>query len=165
MQSLQLSKVVISILLLLTYSFGFAHNLVLHCHDTVEENHTHSTHSTHSTHKHHQHIEGEEDNTEHDHISHSNHFDEGVYDFIICLVQETGGPESTCSIEHCFTINSNDFSLKNISKLQTVIVLYAVLNIEVQSNPISKYIKNIGRTYSSPLINDSPHRGPPFFSC
>ena len=57
MQSLQLSKVVISILLLLTYSFGFAHNLVPHCNDTVEENHTHSTHSTHSTHKHHQHIQ------------------------------------------------------------------------------------------------------------
>jgi hypothetical protein len=132
-------------MLLLTYSLGFAHNLEPHCSDSSEQNHTHAP-----THEHHQHMD---------------HYDGGVSDFLICLVQETGNPEPECSAEHFFTISSNDLFLRDVNKLQAVIVLSIVLNIEVKSTPISKYIKDIGKTYLSPLINDNPFRGPPVFSC
>ena len=154
---MQFYKIIISLLLLLTYSFGFAHNLVPHCSDFSTENHN-------NTHNHHSHTSGEEQNAEHNHITHNNHFDEGVYDYLVCLVHETETPESECSVEHCFTMNANDNSLKKLDKLQAII-LFAVFQPIVQDEAIESYFDNTEISYLSPPIEDSPHRGPPVLSC
>lgn len=154
---MRLSKIVISIMLLLTYSFGFAHNLVPHCNDSFEENHNHTP-----SHNHHNHSEGEEFDTEHSDIAHNDHFDGGVSDFLVCLVHESETPDEECSIEHCFTINPNNFSLKDISKIQTAIILFAVSQPIVQNEPIAYSSMGLEINYLSPPLEDSPHRGPPF---
>lgn len=154
---MQLSKIVISLILLLTYSFGFAHNLVPHCNDSGEENHNHTP-----SHNHHQHAEGEELDSDHSDITHNDHFDEGITDFITCLVNESESPEEECSVEHCFTFSINNFSLKDISKIQTTIVLFAVFQPIVQDESIAYSSTDVEINYLSPPLEDSPHRGPPF---
>jgi hypothetical protein len=154
---MQFYKIIISLLLLLTYSFGFAHNLVPHCNDSSEENHTHVP-----SHNHHQHFEGEEIDTEHSDIAHNNHFDGGVIDFITCLVHESETPGEECSVEHCFTFSTNNFSLKDISKIQTAIVLFTVFQPIVQNETILYSSADLEINYLSPPLEDSPHRGPPF---
>jgi len=150
-------KLIISIILLLTYSFGFAHNLVPHCNDSGEENHNHAP-----SHNHHYHAEGEAIDAEHSDIAHDDHFDEGINDFITCLVNESETPEEECSIEHCFIINSNSFSLKDINKIQVAIVLFTVTQPIVQNEPIAYSSTDLEINYLSPPLEDSPHRGPPF---
>ena len=150
-------KLIITILLLLTYSFGFAHNLVPHCNDFTEESHDHS-----SNHNHHFHSEGEELHDDHIDIAHDDHFDGGLFDFITCLVHESELPEDECSIEHCFIINSNSFSLKDINKIQVAIVLFTVTQPIVQNEPITYSSTDLEINYLPPPLEDSPHRGPPF---
>jgi hypothetical protein len=147
-------KPFISLLLLLTYSFGFAHNLVPHCTDFTNENHT-ASHNHHTT----------EADDEHSHITHNDHFDEGFYDYLVCLVHETETPESECSEEHCFTINNNPNFLKTANKLHTTIVLFAVFQPIVQNEPITYFSTDVEINYLSPPLEDPPHRGPPRFSC
>lgn len=153
-------KLIISLSLLLTYSFGFAHNLVPHCNDSFEENHNHTP-----NHNHHFHSEGEELETEHYDIAHNDHFDEGVSDFLVCLVHESETPDEECSIEHCFTVNFNEFSLKDFSKIQTAILFSTVLDLTVAYKLDSNYFEVVEEIHSTPLIENSPHRGPPIFSC
>ncbi|PCJ23903.1 MAG: hypothetical protein COA97_10715 [Flavobacteriales bacterium] len=152
---MQLSKILISLLLLLTYSFGFAHNLVPHCGEIIP----HEAHAP--SHEHHQHSEGEKQLTKHSHVTHNNHFDEGVYDYLVCLVNETDDSDTECSIEHCFTFSSNNFSLKKINKIQTAIVLFAVFQPTVQNESIAYSSTDLEINYLSPPLEDSPHRGPP----
>jgi hypothetical protein len=152
---MQFYKSIISLLLLLTYSFGFAHNLVPHCNDDTP----HETAI--SDHHHHQHSDEQQENIEHNHINHDSHFDEGIIDFITCLVHESESPEEQCSIEHCFTFSSNNFSLKDINKIQTAIVLFAVSQPIVQNESIAYSSTDFEINYLSPPLEDSPHRGPP----
>lgn len=152
-------KLIITILLLLTYSFGFAHNLVPHCNDFTEESHDHS-----SNHNHHFHSEGEELHDDHIDIAHDDHFDGGLFDFITCLVHESELPEDECSVEHCFTINPSTSSLK-INKIQTAIILFAVFQPIAQDEADFLSTSDVEIKYLSPPLEDSPHRGPPFFSC
>lgn len=152
-------KLIISLILLLTYSFGFAHNLVPHCTDSGEENHNHSP-----SHNHHFHFEGEAINSEHADIVHDDHFDKGVYDFITCLVHESESPEEECSIEHCFTFSTNNFSLDDINKIQTAILLFVVFQPIVQNELIEYFSIDVEINYLSPLLEDSPPRGPPYFN-
>ncbi len=151
---MQFYKTIISLLLLLTYSFGFAHNLVPHCGEFANENYNEIQH-------YHHHKGGQDKNPEHQHIQHNDHADEGIYDFIVCLANETDDSGTECTIEHCFTFNSTDTSLKNISKLQTAIILFAVLQPIIQKEVITPSFTAIEINYLSPLIENSPHRGPP----
>ena len=160
LENMQLSKIVISILLLLTYSFGFAHNLVPHCNDSGEENHNHAP-----SHNHHFHSEGEAIDSEHADIAHDDHFDEGINDFITCLVNESEISVDDCSIEHCFTVNFNDFSFKDFSKIQTAILFSTVLDLSVAYKLDSNYFEVVEEVLFTPLIENSPHRGPPIFFC
>jgi hypothetical protein len=154
---MKIEKLIISLLLLLTYSVGFTHNLVPHCCDTPPHENRTTTHHHHSA--------TDEQIAEHDHVTHNDHFDEGIYDYIICLVNEADNSETKCSVEHCFTINSNVFSLKKMNTLQTAVVLFAVVSIPVEDAPISNFLKKEELAYASPPIENSPHRGPPTFSC
>lgn len=160
LQRMKINKVIISLILLLTYSFGFAHNLVPHCTDSGEENHNHSP-----SHNHHFHFEGEAINSEHADIAHDDHFDEGINDFITCLVNESETPAEDCSIEHCFTVNFNEFSLKDLNKIQTAILFSTVSDLSVAYKLDSNYFEVVEEIHSTPLIENSPHRGPPIFFC
>lgn len=152
-------------LLLLTYSFGFTHNLIPHCNDLVKESHSHTSNHNHaSNHNHHFHAEGDQLHDEHIDIAHHDHYDGGLLDFITCLVHESELPEEECSVEHCFTINPSTSSLK-INKIQTAIILFAVFQPIAQDEADFLSTSDVEIKYLSPPLEDSPHRGPPFFSC
>jgi len=150
-------KTIISLLLLLTYSVGFAHNLVPHCADFDTEAHDNEHHHEH-------HSDAEEHGNEHDHVSHNNHLDENVFDYLVCLIHETETPDSDCSAEHCFVLN-NPTTFKKINKAQVAIVLFAIFQPIVHNETIVHYSTGIEINYLSPPLEKSPHRGPPSFSC
>ena len=94
-------KLIISIILLLTYSFGFAHNLVPHCNDSGEESHNHAP-----NHNHHYHADEEEIDSAHSDIAHDDHFDEGINDFITvqtCDQQITLTQDNCCVLPELLT--------------------------------------------------------------
>ena len=158
---MQFYKTIISLLLLLTYSLGFAHNLIPHCHNSESTEHI----VEHDGHHHsHQHNTIEHSNSDHEHIAHKGHLDEGIYDYLVCLIHETETPESECEIEHCFTVNVNDNNLK-LNKLQSTIVLFAIFQPIPKDETTQSYAGYDEIRYLSPPIEDSPHRGPPVISC
>jgi len=150
---MKILKTVISLFLLLTYSIGFAHNLVPHCS-------TFSPHESHPpSHQHHNDL-GEHDE-DHVHVLHNSHIDEGVFDFVLCLATEAGDEENECIEEHCFTVNTNTVSLKKTAHLATAIVLFSITNEPVIATINNSLINEESLFYASPPISNTPLRGPP----
>jgi len=158
---MRLNKVIISLFLLLTYSIGFAHNLVPHCsgeieHASLTENDSHHQHG------HHEHLD--EDVAAHDHIAHENHYDEDYLDLVICMLDDVEHGDEDCEQEHCFILGSNNLSLKNLSNVQLIYLVVGLVQnsftIEQPEYVSSEYCYN----YLSPPLEKSPHRGPPHTS-
>ena len=159
---MQTKKAFISVLLLLTYSLGFAHNLVPHCEElTIGEQQS----SSHHHHEHHQHSSDEENALADQHISHNDHFDLGVYDLIACFLSEMEHPGNDCHFENCFLLKTSDDLTKQFSKTKIVIILYSVLGLLDQNESLSEYNSEFAEQYLSPPLGNSPNRGPPSISC
>ncbi|MCK5369947.1 MAG: hypothetical protein KAQ62_15410 [Cyclobacteriaceae bacterium] len=153
-------KAVISFLLLLTYSFGFAHNLIPH----YQELDPHNYISTINHHQHHQHVLEEKISSDHKHISHDNHFDEGLFDLLVCFFSETEHPLSGCEIQHHLPPETIDVSTKKLSKGNFVAILFAIILKAKQSEQNFICKTDSKAIYLSPLLEDSPYRGPPSIS-
>lgn len=151
---MEFKKVAISLFLLLTYSIGFAHNLAPHCGDFSGDMEIHT----------HQHCDKSETISNHNHVDHNDHYDDGIFDYLACLIHETENHETECAIEHCFTISNNSTSVKKINKLYIAIVFTSFIQPIIHSKTIGYYSKNKQRNYSSPPLEDSYLRGPPFIS-
>lgn len=154
-------KFCISFFLLLTYTFGFAHNLIPHCQElAIGEKQNISHHH----HEHHQHQSEEETNPDHEHIPHEDHFDAGIYDLILCILSEAAHPSSECNVDLYFPINGND-SIKELTKANLLGVLFTLFQFPEQSDTLSVYIGEGIALYLTPPLDNSPSRGPPYFSC
>lgn len=155
-------KVIISLFLFLTYSIGFAHNLVPHC--TVDfENSNIATKDSHHHHNHHEH--NGEDEADHDHIVHEDHLDSGYLDLVICLLEDVEHGDEECGQEHCFTLSSNNLSLKNFSKIQMIYVVFGLLQESFIHDQREYFNIEYSHIILSPPLEKSPHRGPPVFTC
>jgi len=150
---MKVGKIVISFFLLLTYSLGFAYNLVPHYSDFGIDNH-------HAIQHYHVHASKQDKNPKHEHITHNNHFDEGIYNYIVCLTNETNGASTGATVEHYFTLNTNEIVLKKINALPVTMLLCAVFKIEAQPEIFNSF-NDVERIYLPPFIKESPHRGPP----
>ena len=96
----QFKKTVISLILILSYSIGFAHNLIPHCTDFHSDGeHSESAHHNHS---HHTHDDGNFVEENHDHVEHDDHFDDGYLDYLICLIDNLDHSNGSCNLE-CYT--------------------------------------------------------------
>ncbi len=162
---MQFKKTIISLLLLLTYSLGFAHNLALHCQEVShlglsvhqeEENHHH--------HKHHQHSPDENINSDHEHILHEDHYDESLYDLVLCFLNEIEHPAEECNVQHYLPAKTNNVSKKDLAKVKLIVILFSI-SIDVRKSEIATdYAPNIRDTFSSPPLEQAPYRGPPSFT-
>lgn len=157
-------KLIISTFLLLTYSLAFAHDLIPHCHTDISHSINDEQEINHHHHKHHNHNNEPEKHTKelmHQHIAHDNHLDEGLFDFVLCLLSEVEHPIAI-NHHHFFSINTSSTSLKLLSNTIFTSLLQFGDHSELQKeNSTAKYFT---RKSSDFLMPEKPHshtRGPP----
>ncbi len=157
---MQIKRAIISFVLIFSYSLGFAQSLIPHCSVTDAE-HSHIAENTHQ----HKHKEAHDDSHEsHTHISHDNHFDEGIYDLLICLMSDSHHGASDCCTQHVTSNASNLTIVLSHSELAKVISTFvAVFAIVEEKEPTLLSDYNVA-FYASPEINAQSLRGPPFYS-
>lgn len=161
-------KTVISVLFLSTYLLGFGHALTPHC-QTSCDNHV-AIDNTHA-HEHHEHSSDEANEHDHDHVSHGDHFDENWVDLLVCLLSDVEHHGSGCHAPH-FIQTDNLNIQKAWSKVkddnQKEVVNESQLPISFELILVKTSIKSNAPPhvdYSFLHFEDSPLRGPPFYSC
>ncbi len=157
-------KIIISIILLLSYSLGFAHNFIPHHHDVDTEAHEH-VHANDNHNHHHHHGSEDKSHNDHKHISHGDHYDEGLYELIICFLHDANHHEDDCNNHYYISAKSNNSLSSKSQQLKLVATLFA-LTIEVEQPELtSRFNVNSTTFYQSHSIEDSPLRGPPSQKC
>jgi hypothetical protein len=153
-------RVFISLILILTYTVGFAHNFIPHCtgihadvsHSGLEHHHTHHTHHTHDGH----------DSTEenHSHVEHGDHFDQGLLDYLICLFEGAQHHGHSCDTQ-CTPLDSvfKYSSEKSTQGDQLISAELSILSLEIQSGAISTTTE-LDQTQID--LNSSSGRAPPY---
>lgn len=164
--SVKVLKTVISVLLLSVYVLGFGHSLTPHC-QTNCDNHfvAEKTH----VHDHHEH--GSDEVNGHDHVIHGDHFDNNWIDLLVCLLSDVEHNNSGCHAPH-FIQADNRVEKKSWSKTiddnQNELVAKGDLPISFELRLVKTSIKSNAPPhvdYSFLHFEDSPLRGPPFYSC
>ena len=151
---MHLKKALISSMLLLVYTFSFAHELIPHCHHTfgnVGKSHVHVM-----KHEHH----GEDD---HSHISHNGHHDEGLIDLLVCVLIETEHPGSEGD-QLFFLPKTENNKLNDRLKVQFASILTILFDFYEDNSEVTPQ-PDVNDFYSSPFLAHTPHRGPPSISC
>lgn len=159
---MQIKKAFISIILLLSFSLGISHNLILHCHELDNEE---QQYSSHHHHEHHKHTFDQENDLADQHIFHNDHFDLNTYDLITCFLSEIEHPTNDCNLEHYIPLKSENNLNKQFSKIKIVSVQITVWSLTDQIESLSTYNKEVVSQYLSPPLGNSPNRGPPSISC
>ena len=153
---MQMKKTILSLVLLLSYSLGFTHNLLPHCSNPDQFSHNH-----HELHEHHS--EEHSHDIEHEHIAHDNHEDEGLYDFLLCLLSEVDH-HSHDELNAEFTFSKT--SKVNLGFLKVKFNAIAAEKISAEYFLSFTSVKSIDfqHYYYSPHIWHLRHRGPPNIS-
>ena len=153
-----IKTILISYFLIFCYTLGFAHSFIPHSDESIEGQHIHDI-----VHSHNHHHTVTENKTSNNSITHQDHFDENVYDYLLCLFSDLEHGESECSMDHEApnkTI-SGDITFEN-----QVFILSSFFNLETIFNENNKqtpsYFSGIV-TYKSPTRSQNSLRGPPFF--
>lgn len=160
---MQFVKSIISLFLLLTYSIGFAHDLIPHCHvdeamEYMIEEHGEKHH--HLEHHNHAKIEDLDD----DDVLHENHLDDSLFDYVVCLLSELQHNEDLAH-QHYISATINNDSEKGFAKTKLLAVLL-ITCFELTSDESFVPIDRYNESYSQlPFVVSPPHRGPPFLSC
>ena len=151
-------KVLISILLLITYSLGFSHNLIPHTHNVESEEHT----IAHQKGEHHHHYHQNETRKQgHEYITHGDHYDENIYDLLVCFLHNADEQKEMCSFELYIPSPSNRALANKIEKVKLLAIL-AALSTEIEQPKIIFSEFTYLKIKSSPSpIENSPLRGPP----
>lgn len=150
------NQVFISLLFILTYSLGFAHNFVPHCSD-VHLNGRHS--ETEHNHGHHSHDEHNSIDVDHSHVEHGDHFDEDFLDYLICLFEGNQHHDHSCDTQYASQDFEFKYSIEKPTQPSQVTTAECLASyFEQQSNAISTNIE-LARTQID--INSSSGRAPP----
>lgn len=158
---MQLKNSLISFLLIFSYSFGFAHNLVPHCTEThaereqgVIEHHD----------KHHEHQEGELISENHSHIAHADHYDDGLFDLLVCALENAHHNDDTCDLD-CYSpikeYNALEKAIKKLNGDADWQFSFTVLNTEAKEALFSEVVT---QRKTKGLISVFSYRGPPIHS-
>ncbi len=146
---------ILALFFLAIYSLGFCHGVVPHCESESISSETH-------THEHHEHGDDDSDDG---HIVHADHFDEGIYDYIICLMVEMNHDEDGCNFHHCAKVNLQDISLKQVSDIEFLAVLVSFLDLGLMDSDDVDFSESKVDFALYTIANSISHRGPPQFSC
>jgi len=162
---MQINKIVISLLLLLTYSFGFAHSAIPH----VDGGHANLQSQTEAvsdhSHAHHQHDEGETLASNHEHLSHDNHFDASVTDYMLCVLNDMENKDANCNVLQYIPIKRSNKNLENLSNMAIIAMAYSFIIILEQPVENAIHFSNEATFFKSPALENSPNRGPPTLTC
>jgi len=157
---MQLKRAIISFVLILSYSLSFAQSLVPHCSDLNSLEHSHDLERAHQ----HQHKAQHDDSNEnHSHITHNNHFDEGVYDLLICLMSDSEHGASDCCNQQLPSVSRVSIVLFQNDLAKAVSTFIAVFSLSISSEK-DDYFDLIETIYRSPQVNALSLRGPPIYS-
>ncbi|MEQ9187733.1 MAG: hypothetical protein RLP15_08355 [Cryomorphaceae bacterium] len=162
---MQIKRALISLLLLLTYSLGFAHYLIPHCEaNNIEHQVAAHEGNPHHHHEHHQHA-FDDKHIDHEDIVHNDHLDGGVYDLVVCLLGDMEHPYQDCNLQHYLLSKTNDNVDIRLTNAKLVSILLTVFGFTDSNKALSEFSSEVATVCLSPPIGDSPHRGPPSLSC
>ena len=162
---MRLKKVLISVLLIFTYTTGIAHNLIPHCHHADAEQ---TCSDEHEVHDHHQHSEkshnhSHSSNPSLDHSQSTDHSCEDLFCLIECILSDTDHKDHFA--EHLAFRPSETISSKPVKSINPM----SGLNDKDICKPILSYPFSRASlsTDKSPTatILFGPNRGPPSVSC
>ena len=158
---MQRGRILIVFILLFSYSFGFAHNIIPHCDtDHAESNCFKYAHELTENHDgHHQHTKGEEQLLEHSHIAHSNHFDDNLIEYVKCLFESPSHGHDFCSMDNQeHTVGEKESKQIDIKFIAVVCTLF---NIQLTQNLSSEIQSEIPQFLRQNDLENEPLRGPP----
>ncbi|PCH76940.1 MAG: hypothetical protein COB98_04940 [Flavobacteriaceae bacterium] len=162
---MKINKIAISLLLLLTYAFGFAHSAIPHVdggHANLQsETETISAHS----HAHHQHKKGETSDSNHEHLSHDNHFDANITDYMLCVLNNMEHKDANCNVLQYIPIKRSNKNLENLSKTAVIALVYSFFIYIDQPVENASYYTFEASLFKSPPLLNSPNKGPPSLTC
>ncbi|MFK8038748.1 MAG: hypothetical protein AB8B74_10695 [Crocinitomicaceae bacterium] len=138
-----------AVFLLMVYTISFGHSIIpQHHHLDANGEHSEAMHC-------------ESDENDHEHISHDDHFDEGIWDFLGCLIENLH-QELPADHHSCETISLLSQKVKTDR-----VTIQKVIDLPIE-NGISANLKADGLNYTNPLLSvtffDSStfsRRGPP----
>ena len=138
------------------FCLGFGHGVIPHCEEGGEI----------AEHHHHEHHEHSTDNPIDDnHVQHKDHFDENIYDYLICLVSEFEHEEDNCNMFLCSKITLNDLSVIDLNKIEFPQIHISSFNLELLNNSDCNYSELDCISGLPPILENILHRGPPSISC
>lgn len=146
---MQIRQNILAIFLLVLYSFDFAHGIT-HCENSVGGNH------------HHVHYEFTKDDS---HIEHNDHLDEGIYDYLVCLLSDFEHEDKGCNTHNYSRVDLRELSSKqsNLIKLVTTIIIFS--NLDLLETDLIESVELNETSVLPPILINSPRRGPPYISC
>ena len=150
----------ISILLLLIYSLGFSHNIIPHQHGVEIEIHEHSHEK--NEHSHHHHNSAKKIKTEHQHVAHGNHFDESLYDLLICFLHESH-QDDDCVTQYYISAKTNRTNINKLQVNKFITILFSII-LENEDRLATGYQIYSNIDYHSQAIEVTSPRGPPKIS-
>jgi len=158
----------ISSMLLLVYTFSFAHELIPHCHHSFDnggEPHVQLT-----QHEHHEEENQHHNTDEQSHVSHHQGHSQkclSVTDdlicFLSCLLSEMEHPASDGD-QHFLLPETESNPLNDRLKVQLASVLTILFDFHEDNAKVAPQ-SEVKAFYSPPLQAYYPHRGPPSISC
>lgn len=147
------NKIIASLFLLFTYLIGFTHNVIPHCHHNADANHTHL--------EHHEHHTGSHDQGNDRHVSHNDHLDEGVLDFIICLLSETEHPTPIGDSQFYFSTEKTPRTIGMNLTFLYAMAHSVILGLEPSTKAVVLYADLEAEMHSNDSRFSLPDRAPP----
>jgi len=152
-------RIIISLLLLLTYSLGFAHNFIPHQHNAETETHNHA-HDDKNEHHHHNGIN--KLGVDHEHISHGNHFDDGFYDLLVCFLHDAEFHSDDSNNDYFIPTKTNNTSSEISLQLFAIVNTLFATTLETKEASSLDFLDiDLTSNYRSPSLVDFHLRGPP----
>jgi len=140
--------------LILSYTLSFAHSLIPHSEGLIDGQHIHDLSHEHN----HSHSKVHSHSTD-DHVIHADHFDENIYDYLICIFSDLEHGESECSIEHEAPTQEVNISFLFVDVFYAVINYHTIDDVLEQEKKERRVIQKA--FYSPPQQNAYSLRGPP----
>ncbi len=97
-------------------------------------------------------------------VHHRDHYDENLFELILCLLDETEHPQNSCHNRDFIVEQVNPSQFKVLSKARLIAVLFSLTQINQQSDKSNHQVFDDTCLYLNAYQEAYPHRGPPSFS-
>ncbi len=156
---MQLKRTLIAIVMLFSYTIVFAHNIIPHCPHSAGDDATCGLHAIHSDSHHHEHNHdaGDEDS----HIIHADHVDDGIFDFLVCMLSETEHSDNENENHQIVHTENQAVNMEFKLDVQKIAILFVAFDLTPISAEIDRPEGDLEIVIPLPPIEYAPRRGPP----